>query len=108
MSVDYTAILAIGKEFDERSEAELFIVNNKLATEEEIEEADGLSEWLYNHDKLDGDCLNHYSGNGFYVGFDISCRDPESFAKSFAEGMDKWNALFPNSPAEVVHTVCVS
>ena len=110
MGVDYTAILAIGKEFDERSEAEYFLIDNKIVTEEELEEAEGIGEWLWSQNKfkLDGGYLNHYSGNGFYIGFDISCRSPEIFAKDFSEGMEEWDKLFPNTPAEVVHTVCVS
>lgn len=108
MGISYSAILAIGKEFDEQSEAVQFLVDNGLATEEEIEEADGPSEWLYNHESLDGSMLNYCSGYGFYIGFDISVRSTERFAKDYTEGLAEWNKLFPDTPAEIVHTVMVS
>jgi len=108
MSVDYTAVLAVGKEFDEQGEAEDFLRENGFlrdVTEEEMED-EGLTELL--PEALQGSCLNYYYGYGFYLGFHISCRDVESFKKNYEEGVEKWDKMFPNTPAEIVHTVIVS
>lgn len=108
MGVSYRAILAIGKEFEDRHEAESFLRDNGFLAEFSEEDIDdsGLEECLPCN--MDGSMLDYYNGYGFYLGFDISCRSPEKFTQDFREGMAKWNVLFPHSPAEVVHTVRVS
>lgn len=108
MGVSYSAILAVGKEFEDRHEAESFLRDNGFLAEFSEEDIDdnGLGECL--PDGMGGSILNYYNGYGFYLGFDISCHNPESFAKDFAEGMEEWDKLFPDTPADVVHTVRVS
>jgi hypothetical protein len=111
MSVDYSAIVAIGKEFDDKYEAQNFLESNGVLSEEdltEIEEGDGFEEWLYNNDKIGGQCLDCYNGDYYYVGFDISVRDVESFRKSFEEGMEQWDKLFPSIVPDVIKTIRVS
>ena len=108
MSVDYTAVLAIGKEFESASEAEQFLRDNDLlqdVSEQDIYDS-GLSECLPAH--LEGSCLNYYTGYGYYIGYGVSCRDTESFRKDFESGMEEWEQMFPDTPAEVIHTVIVS
>lgn len=108
MGVNYSAVIAIGKEFDDKYEAQQFLEDNGILSEKDLEEIDeeGLSEWLYNNDKIGGGRLN-YSGDYYYVGFDLSVRDPESFRKSFEEGMEQWDKLFPNDPPDMIKTVRV-
>lgn len=113
MGVDYTAVLAYGKEFDEAYEVVEFLTERNVLTREEIDEMEGegdsyISEICYSHASLPNcDCLNAYSGYGYYLGFKISCRSPEEFEKSFNEAKEKWAAMFPNDPAEIIHTVRV-
>ena len=110
MGVDYTPVLAIGMTFDGSCGAQEFLENNGLLTEDdldEIENGDGLSEWLYNNDKVGGGLLNYYSGDYYYIGYDIYVRDPEAFQKSFDDAMTQWNSYFPSVEPEVIHTVKV-
>ena len=108
MSIDYTAVLAIGKTFESAHEAEQFLRDNDLlkdVSEQDIKDS-CLSECL--PDGIDGSCLNCYTGYGFYIGYDVGCRDTESFRKDFESGMEEWERMFPDTPAEVIHTVIVS
>lgn len=110
MGIDYHAIVAIGKTFDDKSEAQDYLESANILTEADLDEIedDGFEEWLYNNDKIGGQCLNCYSGDYYYIGFDISVRDPESFRKSFEDGMEQWDKLFPSDPPDVIKTVRVS
>lgn len=108
MGVDYDAVLVVGKEFEGADDAVQFLRDNGLLSE--VSEGqindDGLEEYL--PDGMDGGHLNCYTGYGFYIGYGLSCRCPESFQKDFSDGVEMWEKLFPSSPAEIVHTVCVS
>lgn len=112
MGIDYNAVLAIGKEFNDRSEAQEFLEGSGVLSEDDlddIENGDGLGEWLYNNDKVGGGILNYYSScTPYYIGYDISVRDPEAFQKSFDDAMTQWNQLFPSVAPDVIHTVRVS
>ena len=107
MGVDYQAIIAIGKEFDERGDAEEFLIENGIATEEEVEDCGGIYEFLESSGIVGGDCLNYYSGDYCYIGYDLSTSDPESFQKSFDEGMESWNKWFPGITPDIIKTVKV-
>jgi hypothetical protein len=109
MGVDYNAVIGIGKEFYDKYEAIDFLESHNVLTDEdrnEIEE-DGFSEWLYNNTKVEGRLLNYYSGDYYFVGYELSCGDPESFRKSFEEGMENWDSYFPDVAPEVIKTVQV-
>lgn len=106
MSIDYTPILAVGRTFDNHDEAESFMREHGLLdkTEEEVGDEGGLEECMPHG--LEGAGLNYFTGWGFYVGFTISCKDPESFRKDFEDGMEKWDALFKGAvDAEIIHEV---
>lgn len=113
MGTSYTALLYVGKQFDDQHEAEEFIRDTIGFTDEEeraIEE-NGLSGLLYgdNRFNLDGDILNYYTDwGGFVLGTQLSVRNPETFMMQVEDAFSKWNALFPDTPAAVVHTVRVS
>lgn len=109
MGVDYTAILAVGKEFESQSEAFHFLDSHNLLSKSDIEyyEEQGLEECLPCN--MDGGCLNYYSGEGFYIGYRVRCHDPKSFRKDFEEGMENWDKAFGGKePADIIHTVRVS
>lgn len=114
MGVDYTAILAIGKEFDELSEVVEFLEENNVLSEANLkvleEEGDGyIIEVLYDEVGMpECSCLNCYSGYGYYLGYNISCRSVEEFEKTLNAGLRMWAEKFPNEPAEIIHTVRVS
>lgn len=109
MGIDYRAVLAVGKEFDDDSEVEDFVRANLTLTEEEEEilDEDGITEALYNRGDLKCECLNAYHGSGFYLGFKLNPRNVERFAEDVSDAINKWNALFPNDEAEIIHTVMV-
>lgn len=110
MSVDYTPILAIGLEFDCKSEVRDFLLKHGIISEDDEEqiEYDGITEFMYNHDsKLDVECLNLYTGDYYFVGFRVYVRNVSSFAENVAEAISAWGKLFPTVPAELIHTVKV-
>lgn len=116
MGVDYTAILAIGKEFDNDGAGEIvdFLVGHNILSGDDLGllETEGdsyIQEILYDReDGLECSCLNLYSGYGYYLGFGVSCQSPELFEKTFKEGMRMWQEMFPDVPAEIINTVRVS
>jgi hypothetical protein len=109
MGVDYTAILAVGKEFENESEAAHFLRAYDLlsATDMEgIENGESLSEMLPL--KMDGSCLNFYTGYGYYIGYDLRSYDPDSFREDFESAVAKWKSAFEGKEkAEIIHTVMV-
>lgn len=109
MGVDYRAVIGIGKEFESTSEVVDFLEQHSLLTDEdqEVIEDEGVEEWGYSSGKVEVVCLNCYSGNYYFVGYELSCRDPESFRKSFEEGMENWDKLFPNEAPDMIKTVRV-
>jgi len=108
MGVDYRAVIAIGKTFNDKYEAQEFIEQHLNLSDEEQEYLDeSLEEFLYNNAYVDGGCLNLYTGNYYYIGHDISCLSPATFKHTFEKGMDYWKANFPNVEPEVINTVMV-
>lgn len=107
MGVDYRAVVGIGKEFDSEYEILEFLEANDVLDDEDREfiEADGLSEWGYGQNKVEVVCLDCYGGNYYFLGYEMSCNDPESFQKSFDEGMSNWNKYFPNDAPDMIKTV---
>lgn len=103
MGTSYTAVLALGKEFESESEAEDFLEAAGLLTEEMVDE--GLQECT--PEGLTFDSLNLYSGGYYYLGVDLSPRDVEGFRKNFEDATSLWDKYFPDSPAEMIHTVRV-
>lgn len=111
MGISYAAILAVGKEFDEVCELEEFVREHLALSEEDEEEieAEGITEFLHNKEGWpDCECLNCYHGDPFYIGFKINPRNTERFAESVSDAIEKWDRMFPNHPAEIIHTVRVS
>lgn len=109
MGVDYRAVLAIGLEFEDANECVELLREHLTGEDLQSLEDEGdsyISEITYNHDKLPlVECLNCYSGYGWYVGFWVNVRDVERFSENVAEAIRKWNKMFPDTPAEIIHTV---
>lgn len=109
MGVDYNAVVGIGKEFYDKSEVVDFLEQYNVLDDEDRDQidADGLSEWLYNNEKVDGRLLNYYSGDYYFVGYELSCSSPEAFKESFDDGMKRWAKLFVGIAPDVIKTVQV-
>ncbi len=109
MGVDYRAVVGVGKEFNDKWEAQSFLEQHEILTKDDLEEIeeDGLEEWSYKDNKIEVVCLDAYSGDYYFVGYELSCSDPESFRKSFEDATEQWDKLFPNLAPDVVKTVKV-
>jgi hypothetical protein len=115
MSVSYTAILAVGlSDFDGASEVVDLLNEYNLLSEDDKECLESEGDY-YIQEILSGggdmptvECLNAYDGRDYYIGFPLSVREPEKFADNVKEAFDKWNKLFPNHPASIVHEVRIS
>lgn len=110
MSVDYTAVLAIGKQFEDKSEAVCFLEQHLKLSDEDMEMVDeeGLDEWAYEkYPQLDIECLNLYSGDYYYVGIKLSPREYRDFTRQVEEVIETWEATFPGIEPEFIHTVKV-
>lgn len=109
MGIDYTAILAVGKEFAYESEALDFLSKYNLLSDEDLEiiEQDGYCENLPCN--MDGGWLNMYSVYGYYIGYSIRCDSPEHFHSDYLEGLSNWDKAFEGKEkAEIIHTVRIS
>ena len=109
MGVDYRAVIGIGKEFECTSDIVDFLEANNVLTDEDrdVIEEDGVTEWGYGNNTVEVVCLDCYSGGYYFVGFELSCNDPESFRKSFEDATEQWSKLFPNDAPDMVKTVKV-
>lgn len=105
MGTVYKAVLAVGKEFNEKSEGLDFILSHMSLSDQEVE--DWENDFWEMLDAFGGECLNCYSGDYGFVGFTVSVRDPEAFQKSFDSAMDEWNKHFPSVAPDIIHTVKV-
>jgi len=110
MGVSYSAIVGIGKEFDDKHDAEAFLEKHNVLSDEDREriEEDGLSEWLYDNEKVEGRMLDCYRGDYFFVGYELNCSNPEAFKASFDNGMELWKEYFKDVEPDMIKTVRVS
>jgi hypothetical protein len=111
MGVSYSAVLAVGREFDEKYDVEQFVREYLTLSDEDEAYIDdeGISEFLYSKkDWPTCECLDLYHGDPYYIGFKLNPRDTERFAENVADAIEKWNKMFPNHPAEIIHTVRIS
>ena len=100
MGVNYTAVLAIGKEFENEREAEEFLREVGLMTDED----ESIDSWLPGN--LVGQGLDLYSGYGYYIGYNLRPTNPDKFSKDFESAIAAWEKLFKGkAEAEIIHTV---
>ena len=110
MGVDYSAVLYVGKEFEDQSEAKDFYERFFTLSEEDRQfiEDEGFSEFVYGlGNGFSGETLNCYNDYGFIFGIDIgsSVRKPEQFAESVSNAIAKWKELIPDVEPEIIHSV---
>jgi hypothetical protein len=112
MGISYKAILYVGKEFEDHSEAKSFY--ERCVTISEGDEAniddDGFEEFVNSQTGLCASRLNYYNGYGFVLGIDIgnSLQQPEKFGDAVSCAISEWRELFKEEPFEIIHTVVVS
>lgn len=110
MGVDYRAVIAVGVILDGKEEIRSFLEKNGYEFTDEDEEyidEDGFWSWLCEHEYIGGNCLNFYTGDYGYVGYDISCASPDAFKASYESAMEMWKKHFPNEEATIIKTVMV-
>jgi hypothetical protein len=113
MCVDYTAVLAVGKEFDDAGEVVTFLDGRDILDAEDEEALDNegssyIREILCGSgDGLTCECLNLYTGYGYYLGYRLDVWDVDAFSASTQTAIDKWKEKFGTEP-EIIHTVIVS
>ena len=101
MSVDYDAFLGIGKRFSDKDEAVNYIITNTYLEEPQIEAMiDGGT-----HLGMCVVCLDSYSGQDWFVGFEIGCDTYASLSYHVVDAHERWKAMFPKSDPRVVHAV---
>lgn len=105
MGVDTRAILLIGKEFSDESQAiEFFQAKSKIKlTEDDIDEIGcHLEYWLEPRIKKGYPKCGHYnmySMDGyFYIGYDVYDANIEKMQKKIVVAMEKWNNIFKVKP----------
>lgn len=107
MGTSYTAVLAVGKEFESTGEAEDFLRSAGHLKEYTDEEIEGCLEGC-TPDGLTFESLNLYTGGYYYLGIRLNPRDVEGFRKAFEDATSLWDGYFPDAPADMIHTVRVS
>lgn len=109
MGVDYRAMLYVGQEFETGREAENFLEKFVTLSEEDqkVIDEEGIEEFLYCHEELEGDTIDCYSGYGFVLGIELSCRNPETFAERYNEAIATWKKYFGDETFNLIHTVKV-
>lgn len=112
MGVDYSAVLYVGKQFEDQHEAREFYERFFALSEEDAQFIDDedFSEFCYSLENgLSGKILDCYSGYGFIFGINIGSfvRKPESFAEEVQDAIAKWKELFGEEKYDIIHTVRV-
>lgn len=107
MSIDYSAILAVGKVFDTTQEAMRFLQQNGFEITDEEMEMMAIDDYVPTG-MIYGD-LNCFTGaGGYYLGFPIRCSSIKVFVEDFKNGKFYWDTLFTNDPADIIHEVVIS
>jgi hypothetical protein len=112
MGVDYTAVLMVGKQFDNEDEAREFLLKHgvELPDEDSQEMEDGLGEYLNSEDfhGLEWERLDYYtSWDGGVLGWTPSVRQIDTFADEVRQMRERWAGLFGGAAPDLVHTVKV-
>ena len=109
MSIDYDVVLAVGKQFDDPREAFEFLQANayfKTKQYEDVCSECSLEDALPNY--LNGQCLNCYSGDGFYLGFDVYGDTVEELEDKIHAAAARWARMFPKVTPDIIKTVRIS
>ena len=105
MGVEYTAVLAIGKEFTSEEDAVDFLRERGHLADVKTEqiEDDGLDEHLpYG---LVFQNLDLYSDGCYFLGIRLYADSAVTLRNFLDTAIDTWDSHFPGFPADVINTV---
>lgn len=101
MSVDYDPFIGIGKRFNSKDDVREFLKKHALLN-------DGQLEHLIEGNTLDGlsaICLDCYSGEDWFVGFEFYGDQPDTLINNVVEAHERWKAMFKDIEPRVIHAV---
>lgn len=101
MSVDYDALLGIGKRFSAVEEAGEFILSHTNLTVDQVECLEDGGD----HQGMTLTCLDCYSGEDWFVGFEIGGDSPDTLINHVVDAHERWKAIFKSVEPRVVHAV---
>lgn len=104
MGVDYDAFLGIGKRFARKWQVENFLIENTGFSETEI---DNMIDHGLDEQGVSVTCLNQYSGEDWFVGFEIGGEFPNKLISNVVDAHERWEEMFRGVEARVVHAVKV-
>jgi archaellum biogenesis ATPase FlaH len=102
MSVDYNALLGIGRRFSEEAEVKDFLLQK---TDLSIEQIEHMLEGNLGYLGMSVVCLDCYSGEDWFVGFEIGGEQPDTLINSVVDAHERWKAVFSGVDPRVVHAV---
>ena len=107
MSVDYSAVFGIGKEFETTEEAREWLASKGFeCTDEQIDYHGFTDAYEILPDGVIIECLNCFTGEGWAVYNHISVWEIKTLAERFTNAVNKWREAFGEEP-ETIHTVRV-
>lgn len=109
MSIDYDVVLVVGKKFDNIDRAIEYYCSKVDIPESELSKLESdFSGFLDNGDPYlpIGGMLNHYTGNGYWIGYQLDTDSVQEFSKSIEDAANNWRTVFQEEP-EIICEVCV-
>jgi hypothetical protein len=103
MGVDFDAFLGIGKRFTSESAAKDFLVNHTQLSDDRIDYMLDGGE----HKGMSATCLDCYSGQDWFVGFEVGGDAPDTLINNVVDAHERWDEMVQDCPARVVHAVKV-
>lgn len=103
MSVDYDSVLGIGRRFDAQWRVEDFLAEHTDLNEDEIGN-------MFDGGSINGMsivCLNCYSGQDWFVGYEIGGANPEALINNVVDAHECWKVMFKGIEPRVIHAVKV-
>lgn len=101
MSVDYDAVLGIGKRFYTKEETGEFILSHTNLTVDQVKCLEDGGSPL----GMTFTCLDCYSGEDWFVGFEIGGESPDTLINHVVDAHERWKAIFKDVEPRVVHAV---
>jgi hypothetical protein len=101
MGVDYNAFLGIGKRFDNKEDVKEFLKKHAFLNDDHIAH-------VFDGGALDGviaECLDCYSGEDWFVGFEVGGEHPDTLINNVVEVHERWDAMFKDVAPRVIHAV---
>lgn len=108
MGIDYRAVLGVGTTLDTKYEVLEFLEENGLLPEDEREylEENGVTEFAHDS-RIEVIGLNAYSGERFFIGYELSPREPDLFLIAVGRSVGHWKLHIKTTEPEIIHTVKV-